>query len=308
MTTRFFFAIALTAPLAVACTTSTVADEFAADETGDIDDSKADVSGGTYTYFTAERDMRRCASPMCGGWFVNKVNASMTKCHDGRNAERCYVAEADFAATGLGLAAIDRAMSAGANFSDQKLLVRGTIGRINTPAGVFGKFRVTEAWVGQGPNVPDGPFAKVEETGVRCITTPCPFFREKKLNSSATASLAEIGWDASGATEEQIGAAIEQLFINDVIVAGDRYTVTGPGGEGKARYASQFYTRVLDEKTCFVGGCSGQVCSDREGVITTCEWRDEYACYDTATCEVQGDGTCGWTQTEELDSCLAAAN
>lgn len=24
---------------------------------------------------------------------------------------------------------------------------------------------------------------------------------------------------------------------------------------------------------CFVGSCSGQVCSDHEGVISTCEWR-----------------------------------
>lgn len=306
MTTRFLFAIALAAPLAAACTDATVADEFAADETADVDDSKADVSGGTYTYFTMERDMRRCASPYCGGWFVDKVNASQTKCHDNRNAERCYVAEADFAPTGLGAAALDRAMAAGSNWNG-KLLVRGTMGRVNTPVGVFGKFRVTEAWIGQGPNAPDGPFAKVEETGVRCITTPCPFFREKKLNGSATASLAEIGWDASGADEETIGKAIEQLFLNDVIISGDRYTVTGPGGQGKARTATQFYTRVLDEKTCFVGGCSGQICSDREGVISTCEWRDEYACYDTATCEVQGDGTCGWTQTEELNACLAGA-
>ena len=26
---------------------------------------------------------------------------------------------------------------------------------------------------------------------------------------------------------------------------------------------------------CFVGGCSGQVCSSDEEVMTTCEWREE---------------------------------
>jgi hypothetical protein len=40
-------------------------------------------------------------------------------------------------------------------------------------------------------------------------------------------------------------------------------------------------------------------------VISTCEWRDEYACYQTATCERQPDGQCGWTSTPELDACLA---
>jgi hypothetical protein len=56
--------------------------------------------------------------------------------------------------------------------------------------------------------------------------------------------------------------------------------------------------------SCFIGGCSGQVCSDRQGVISTCEWRPEYACYQSATCERQADGQCGWTQTTALLQCL----
>ena len=55
---------------------------------------------------------------------------------------------------------------------------------------------------------------------------------------------------------------------------------------------------------CFVGGCSSQICSDQEGVVSACDWRDEYACYKTATCERQADGSCGWTQTAELRACL----
>ena len=60
---------------------------------------------------------------------------------------------------------------------------------------------------------------------------------------------------------------------------------------------------------CYVGGCSGQVCSDRPpgDMVTTCEWRAEYACYQDATCERQADGECGWTETSELQECLATA-
>jgi hypothetical protein len=57
---------------------------------------------------------------------------------------------------------------------------------------------------------------------------------------------------------------------------------------------------------CVVTGCSRHVCAD-EPVITTCEWFDRYACYRTASCERQADGRCGWTPTEELSACLAAA-
>jgi hypothetical protein len=59
---------------------------------------------------------------------------------------------------------------------------------------------------------------------------------------------------------------------------------------------------------CRVAGCSGQLCvgPDDPG-ITTCEWREEYACYRTATCELQPAGACGWTPTPELTACLQAA-
>ncbi len=58
---------------------------------------------------------------------------------------------------------------------------------------------------------------------------------------------------------------------------------------------------------CHRGGCSGQLCTDRDDVVTTCEWRPEYACYQQATCERQADGQCGFTQDEALTSCLASA-
>ena len=58
---------------------------------------------------------------------------------------------------------------------------------------------------------------------------------------------------------------------------------------------------------CFIGGCSGQLCTDNSDVISTCEWRDEYQCYRSATCERQADGECGWTETEDLLQCLAEA-
>ena len=57
---------------------------------------------------------------------------------------------------------------------------------------------------------------------------------------------------------------------------------------------------------CKISGCSGQICSD-EDVMTTCEYKDEYACYKTAKCERQEDSRCGWTPTEELVACLGTA-
>jgi eight-cysteine-cluster-containing protein len=58
---------------------------------------------------------------------------------------------------------------------------------------------------------------------------------------------------------------------------------------------------------CARSGCSGELCvAEGDDVMTTCEWRDEYACYERAVCERQPDGTCGWTPTEALQLCLAS--
>ena len=60
------------------------------------------------------------------------------------------------------------------------------------------------------------------------------------------------------------------------------------------------------QKECVAGGCSSTICSDEEGVMSTCEWRAEYACYKEAECKRQADGACGWTQSETLTTCLAS--
>jgi len=58
---------------------------------------------------------------------------------------------------------------------------------------------------------------------------------------------------------------------------------------------------------CHVGGCSGQLCTDRADVISNCIYMPEYACYKTATCARQADGQCGWDHTPVLRSCIANA-
>lgn len=59
---------------------------------------------------------------------------------------------------------------------------------------------------------------------------------------------------------------------------------------------------------CAVAGCSSQLCVSAEEastIMTTCEFRAEYACYQEASCEPQADGKCGWTNTPTLTQCLA---
>lgn len=62
---------------------------------------------------------------------------------------------------------------------------------------------------------------------------------------------------------------------------------------------------VTPAKTCKVGGCSGEICSDKE-MLSNCMYRSEYSCYKKAKCEVQPRGECGWTPSTDLNACLHA--
>ncbi|MBR9698991.1 hypothetical protein GOV09_00855 [Candidatus Woesearchaeota archaeon] len=60
---------------------------------------------------------------------------------------------------------------------------------------------------------------------------------------------------------------------------------------------------------CARSGCSGQLCVqavDADDIITTCEWKEEYACYQLTDC-ICDLGHCVWEETDEFESCLEEA-
>jgi len=58
---------------------------------------------------------------------------------------------------------------------------------------------------------------------------------------------------------------------------------------------------------CVKTGCSGQLCAEGD-MMSTCEFRPEYACYSKpgVKCERQTDGKCGWTLPQAAKTCLGA--
>ncbi|MFH0971793.1 MAG: hypothetical protein V1835_04470 [Candidatus Micrarchaeota archaeon] len=60
------------------------------------------------------------------------------------------------------------------------------------------------------------------------------------------------------------------------------------------------------DSDCHVGGCSGTVCSSDANAITTCEWKEEYACYKQISCGCNL-GQCGWEKTPLFEQCMQNA-
>ena len=86
--------------------------------------------------------------------------------------------------------------------------------------------------------------------------------------------------------------------------AGDRNgsresgAVTQPGsGSGDSGSSSG------DGVSCSVSGCASEICAS-EPLASLCLWRDAFACYRDARCQVQATGYCGWTLTASLAACL----
>lgn len=303
----------------MACAADTEHDELAgesaADDAGNADGKGDAAAGGVYTYFAIKGDMRKCAAPMCGGDYLERLNRSTTVCHDGKSAASCYTPELDFSESGLDAEVQGLVQGASAQSTltgGVKAIVRGRFARYGTEFREMGRFIVTEAWIAQSAAPADGVFVKVTDNGRRCITAPCPSTGEAAINSSRTDAIAKIDFGPSGLSAEETALLAERVAQpSGLIIAGDRFTFKENGTKAKGRTATNVFVKAenaAQSEGCFVGGCSSQICSEQEGAITTCEFRPEYACYQTASCERQADGACGWTATTELAACLASAN
>ena len=256
--------------------------------------NEPNATASNSTFYLARPDLRKCASPMCGGYFIRRVNSGLTPCVNGRQMSECYVTTIDW--NGLAEAEINKA------------LLRGSIVAKGNRNGRYGVLKVTEIWVAADDDKPYGDFYRVRDLGIRCIAAPCLTHQEAKLNTVSVRKIAGVDLTEAGVPKE----AIEQgqtamTSTNGIIVAGGHATVTGPAGRALTLKAAQFYlpqNKSVGMKPCIKTGCSGQICADHE-VITTCEYRPEYECYKKATCERQANGDCGFTKTKELTHCLA---
>lgn len=234
------------------------------------------------TYYQIRLDHRKCMSPLCGGYWVKRVNRASTRCVDGRKQSECYVAAIDWEALGLS----DEQIAELSGWPEGVLL-RGEIIQVELIGRTFGQFQPTEVWQApthapmKRPGNPTalrqrdrGEFVRLHDSGIVCITWPCASFQEESLNWPRVQLIHEVNLAGVGATEDQLSAAYEALSTSSdgLLAVGTHHRIRGPAGNGKAFEATQFYLRVEPKlpSPCKPTGCSGQVCSD-DNTITTCE-------------------------------------
>jgi hypothetical protein len=227
-----------------ACASSGPVDDLAGETAADdAVDGKADGAiDGAYTYFEISQDLRKCASPICGGFFVARVNRSYTYCADHTAQDACYVPALDWSEANLSddlQAKLLDAATLDATADGVHAIVRGRI----APQ----RFVVTEAWVEEGDTVSDGVFVRAKNNGIQCISAPCPTITEKALDESRSANIAAIDWSYASLSDREVDSLTAALATDGgVIFAGDRYTVTENGRHAKGRTATAVYQRLVD--------------------------------------------------------------
>jgi len=209
------------------------------DQSGETADS---LVAGDDGWYVVRPDLRKCASPMCGGYFVKGVNLTRTVCLDGRARAECYVTALDWSATA---------------FSDDERAKLATApvvlrARLVDAGGSFAKLRVTEAWSpAVNPDVEGGyptfiaTLYRALGNSTRCIRWPCPSITQEKINSSQTSPIAGVDLSASCADDKQIAAAYDALATSaGVLVDGEDGWVKGPAGSMKQLVGYGFFLRV----------------------------------------------------------------
>lgn len=186
-------------------------------------------------------DMRKCMSPICGGHFVARVNTDVARCADGTWQEECHMFDVDLSALNLDKSTEEKAREA---IGNGVALVRGELEKANVGGPVLADVLVaSEVWIGATGNKPDGHFSRVDDTGIVCITFPCPTYVERSLNTNLVDDLDGVDLSTSGATIDQQAAGQAEL-ASGLLVAGTHTVVTGPAGSMNALEASEFYLRL----------------------------------------------------------------
>jgi len=273
----FLFFFGLAALSLSACTADTASDDGTEEEAVEASEDALTGTPSNYGYYVVtRRDLRKCVSPMCGGFFVKRVNQATTRCADGSMQAECYVESIKLSSMRLSAR------------EEQGLRDAVEGGRAVVKAGMYkkkwngltlGTLKANEGWVGATGSPADGTFFRAADNGMRCITAPCPSTTAYALNGKDQHNVIDVrlGQTATPADQAHLDAAASALATKDgvLLAGGILLPKCIPGSNcGPLAVASEFYLKVgaTEGKAC--GGRGQATCN----VDQFCSWKDSDIC------------------------------
>jgi hypothetical protein len=200
--------------------------------------------------YSVKPDYRKCAFPLCGGWYITPVNQYSLALEDSDEAYQhslllpnsIYVAYLNYKAMGLTptqIAKLEDSLRAGQG------LLRGTI---KTNATKFSTLAVQAAWTSPNTNPPVGTYLKVSSSGIMCITTPCPYYKADLINSLFSSNFDELVFDKAGLDKDQEARAWQAVAEGGLVLTGVKFESQGQTGTGAGISASKVYFSYPSKK------------------------------------------------------------
>lgn len=201
---------------------------------------------GSSHYIVTRTDLRKCAYPLCGGVFVKAVNQALTRCANGTYQKECHVPAVDTSGRGW---TDENRQAFNKAFPQGLAVVLGNLTSSLDPTSLqkVGTLVVHQGWLAQARSKPAGTFYGLKNSGIVCITYPCPTITETTLNFPARRNIAGINLAASGATPEQVDAGFQAVADGTGILGAGYHTVVrGPAGQDQQFVANEFYLLIPD--------------------------------------------------------------
>lgn len=235
-----------------------------------VESQQAALAGVEGDFFRVEQDFRRCVSPLCGGYWLSKLNWSYMQCPDGEWAKRCYVADVDLSALGYSAGWEDKVRT---DINEGRGIVRGGFDSYQSKQWDLYVLEVLEAYEPVVGREIKGPFFRLGDNGIRCVTTPCDSTDISVLNWPFSTRLVELDDEAVPAAGEMV-QRINQAMADQELLATGRVYHASRGGVGLE--ASLFWVPYRkdreggckDDADCSDGFCG---CKDNECQVRSCK-------------------------------------
>lgn len=218
---------------------------------------------GAQTYYIARRDVRRCAAPMCGGFYVRAANLPTISCANGKPAAECYVAELNMLA--LKLPEGDK-QNLRLAFGATEAIVQGRLDFGDKTKPTYGSLMAVAAWRGVTGSKAMGSFYVAADNGIRCIKAPCVSTSASGLNGAPGHMVHQLDLthtEVVAPAEKQEAAQVLSHSREGVLVAGAVQLPKCKEGAddcGPKLVASEFYARVVPSEGAICGTRGAAAC------------------------------------------------